>query len=170
MFKKTDNEFLYYKIGGKFFKIPTFNKISKIIDFGRATFKLRNKIYFSDVFMKNEDAWGQYNYPYNNPNSLKNCKIKPNMSFDLSRFATTIIERFDNCDESYDEIRDLLMIWMRDRYGNDLSEQEEDFDLYKLIARNVRSALPRNQLNKKIWDEFIIEEEEIPKSEFIYKF
>ena len=103
MFKKTDNDFLYYKIGGKFFKIPTFNKISKIIDFGRATFKLRNKIYFSDVFMKNEDAWGQYNYPYNNPNSLKNCKIKPNMSFDLSRFATTIIERFDNCDESYDE-------------------------------------------------------------------
>jgi hypothetical protein len=169
MFKKTEKEYLYYKFGNKFFRIPTFNKISKIIDFGRATFKVGNKIYFSDVFMKNEDAWGQYTYPNSN-STLKHCKIKPNMSFDLSRFATTIIERFEYCDEQYDDIKNLLNLWMTDRYGNDLSELEEDFDLYKIIARNVKSAQPKSQLNKKIWEEFIVEESEIPKSEFIYKF
>ena len=58
----------------------------------------QNKIYFSDVFKKNEDAFGQYTYPYNN--SLKNCRIKPNMSFDLSRLATTIMERFENDDDN----------------------------------------------------------------------
>ena len=119
--------------------------------------------------MKNEDAWGQYTYP-NSSNTLKHCKIKPNMSFDLSRFATTIIERFEYCDETYDEVKDLLNLWMRDRYGNDLSELEEDFDLYKIIARNVKSAQPKSQLNKKIWEQFLIEENDIPKTEFIYKF
>ena len=169
MFKNTEKSFLYYKFGNRYFKVPTFNKISKIIDFGRATFKLGNKIYFSDVFMKNEDAWGQYTYP-NNSNTLKHCRVKPNMSFDLSRFATTIIDRFVFCDEKYDDVRNLVKLWMTDRYGNDLSELEEDFDLYKIIARNVKSALPRSQLNKKIWNEFEITEDQIPNSEFVYKF
>lgn len=169
MFKNTEKTFLYYKLGNRYFKIPTFNKISKIIDFGRATFKVGSKIYFSDVFMKNEDAWGQYTYP-NNTNTLKHCRVKPNMSFDLSRFATTIIDRFEFCDEKYDEVINLVKHWMKDRFGNDLSELEEDFDLYKIIARNVKSAHPRSQLNKKIWNEFEITEDQIPNSEFVYKF
>ena len=119
MFKNTEKEFLYYKFGNRYFKIPTFNKISKIIDFGRATFKVGSKIYFSDVFMKNEDAWGQYTYP-NNSSTLKHCRVKPNMSFDLSRFATTIIDRFEFCDEKYDDIINLVKHWMKDRYGNDI--------------------------------------------------
>ena len=169
MFKKTEKDFLYYKFGNRYFKIPTFNKISKIIDFGRATFKVGSKIYFSDVFMKNEDAWGQYTYP-NSSSTLKHCRIKPNMSFDLSRFATTIIDRFEFCDEKYDDVISLVKHWMKDRFGNDLSELEEDFDLYKIIARNVKSAHPRSQLNKKIWNEFEITEDQIPTCEFVYKF
>jgi hypothetical protein len=168
MFKKTEKEFIYFKFRDNFFKIPTFNKISKIIDFGRATFKLGNQIYFSDVFKKNEDAFGQYTYPYNN--SLKNCRLKPNMSFDLSRLATTIMERFDDADSKYDEVKRLLTLWVTDRHGNNLSELEEDFDLYKLIAKNVKSAHPKSQLNKKLWSEFMVEESDIPKSEFIYKY
>lgn len=169
MFKKTEKKFLYYKFGNRYFKIPTFNKISKIIDFGRATFKVGSKIYFSDVFMKNEDAWGQYTYP-NNSNTLRHCRVKPNMSFDLSRFATTIIDRFEFCDNNYDDIKNLVKHWMKDRFGNDLSELEEDFDLYKIIARNVKSAHPRSQLNKKIWNEFEITEDQIPSCEFVYRF
>jgi len=168
MFKKTEKEFLYFKFRDNYYRIPTFNKISKIIDFGRATFKLGDKIYFSDVFKKNEDAFGQYTYPYNN--SLKNCRIKPNMSFDLSRLATTIMERFENSDDRYDEIRNLLNLWVTDRHGNNLSELDEDFDLYKIIAKSVKSANPKSQLNKKLWKEFLVEENEIPKTEFVYKY
>ena len=51
-----------------------------------------------------------------------------------------------------------------------ISELEEDFDLYKIIAKNVKSAHPRSQLNKKIWNEFEITEDQIPTCEFVYKF
>ena len=69
MFKKTDIEYLYYKVNKKYFKIPTFGKITKIIDFGRATFEFEGNLYFSSVFDEEGDAEGQYDYPENN--SLK---------------------------------------------------------------------------------------------------
>ena len=74
MFKNTTLEYLYFNFKGKYFKIPTYGKIVKIIDFGRATFNVGENIFFSDVFKKNGDAEGQYSFPYNN--TLNNCKIK----------------------------------------------------------------------------------------------
>ena len=112
MFKETELEYLYYNFKGTCFKIPTFGKITKIIDFGRATFNYKNKVFFSDVFKKHGDAEGQYTYPY--LNNLNNCKIKPNKSFDLSRLATTIIEHFDEDSNIYK----LLKLWCMDKYGN----------------------------------------------------
>ena len=167
MFKTTELEFLYFQVRNKYYKIPTFNKITKIIDFGRATFKVNKKIYFSDVFKRNEDAGGQYSYPYEN--SLRNCKIKPNKSFDLSRLATTIFHRFEDTDDSYNDIRELLTIWTTDKFGNNLMELNEDFDLYKVIAKNVRSANPFKQLFNSIWNEFQIEYDGIPSNNHIYK-
>lgn len=167
MFKNTQLNNLYFSIHNRYYRIPTFGKITQIIDFGRATFRLNNKIYFSDVFKKNEDAGGQYSYPFNN--SLKNCKIKPNKSFDLSRLATTIFHRFENCDDSYDDIVELLRCWTTDKYGNNLMNNGEDFNLYKIIAKNANSANPRKQFSKSIWKEFLVDEKDIPNSEYVYK-
>ena len=164
MFKNTNLEFLYFNFKGKCFKIPTFGKIVKIIDFGRATFNVGNNIFFSDVFKKNGDAEGQYSFPYNN--TLNNCKIKPNKSFDLSRLATTIIEHF----QENSPIFKLLKLWASDKYGNFLMKYEDDFNLYKIIAKNVKSAIPKNQINKMIFKEFIIEKENIGKEEFLYNY
>ena len=36
MYSCCKTEFLYYKINNKYFKVPTYGKIFKIIDFGRA--------------------------------------------------------------------------------------------------------------------------------------
>jgi len=163
MFKKTELEFLYYNFKGNCFKIPTFGKITKIIDFGRATFNYKNKVFFSDVFKKHGDAEGQYSYPY--LNNLKNCKIKPNKSFDLSRLATTIIEHFDEDSNIYR----LLKLWCMDKYGNFLMNLDDDFNLYRIIAKNVKSAVPKNQINKLIFKEFLIEKEDI-KNEYIYNY
>ena len=167
MFKNTEINYLFFSFRNKYFKIPTFKKISKIIDFGRATFSVGNKIYFSDVFKKNEDAGGQYTYPFQN--SLKNCKIKPNKSFDLSRLATTLIDRFENLDSSYNEIVKLLEKWVTDKYGNNIMYMDDSFDLYKIIAKNVKSAVPYNQLYNSIWNDFIIDKQEIPDHEYIYR-
>ena len=162
MFKNTDLEYLYFNFKGKYFRIPTFGKISKIIDFGRATLNVGNNLFFSDVFKKNGDAEGQYSFPYNN--TLNNCKVKPNKSFDLSRLATTIIEHFDENNSIYK----LLKLWCSDKYGNFLMKYEDDFNLYKKIAKNVTCAVPKDQINKMIFKEFIIEKEDINNNEFIY--
>ena len=47
---------------------------------------------------------------------------------------------------------------------------EDDFNLYKLIAKNVKSAIPKNQINKMIFKDFIIEKEDINKESFIYNY
>ena len=164
MFKNTELEYLYFNFKGKYFQIPTFGKIVKIIDFGRATFNVAENIFFSDVFKKNGDAEGQYSFPYNN--TLNNCKIKPNKSFDLSRLATTIIQHF----QVDTPLFNLLKLWASDKYGNFLMNFEDDFNLYKLIAKNVKSAIPKNQINKMIFKDFIIEKEDINKESFIYNY
>lgn len=164
MFVKTEREYLYFKFKSKVFRIPTFGRITKIIDFGRATFTVDNKIFFSDVFRKNGDAEGQYSFPYNN--SMKNCKVKPNPSFDLCRLTKTIIDYFEEGSDLYK----LLELWCSDKYGNSLLEHDDDFDLYRVIAKNVRSAVPVKQLDKKVFKRFIIDESELPEDEILYKF
>jgi len=163
MFKESKLEYIYFSFKGTYFKIPTFGKITKIIDFGRATFNYKNKLFFSDVFKKNGEAEGQYNYPYYN--NLNNCKIKPNNSFDLSRLATTIIEHFEEDTHIYK----LLKLWCMDKYGNFLMDLNDDFNLYRIIAKNVKSAVPKNQINKLIFKEFIVEKDSII-NEFIYNY
>ena len=162
MLSDTTEEYLYYKFRNKTYKIPTFGKIAKIIDFGRATFKVKDKLYFSDVFKKYGDAEGQYSYPYHN--TLRKCKILPNKSFDLARLATTIVEHFP--EES--ELFNLMRSWATDKYGNSLIYCEDDFDLYKNIALNVCNSIPKDQLNKKVFSEFRIENSHVAKEQFVY--
>ena len=164
MFTETSEEYLYFKYKSRVYRLPTFGRITKIIDFGRATFEVDGNLFFSDVFRKNGDAEGQYSFPYNN--SLKDCKIKPNPSFDLCRLTKTIVEYVDP--ES--DVFRLLELWSRDKYGNSLLEHDDDFDLYRVIAKNVRSAVPVKQLEKKVFQRFIIEESEVPEDAILYKY
>jgi len=164
MFKVTKDVFIYFNVNNKYYRIPLFGKITKIIDFGRAIFTHDNILYFSDVFDENGDADGQYDYPENN--SLKNCKIKPNPSFDLARLSSTIIEHF----EIETKIYKLLKTWITDRHGYFLYNDEDDFDLYKNIAKNVNNAVPIKQLVKPIFKQFIVEKKSIPKGTYIYKY
>ena len=162
MFEETKEDYLYFCYKNKYFKVKTFGKITKIIDFGRATFKVGDRIYFSDVFKKNGDAEGQYNYPYHN--NIDNCKIRPNLSFDLSRLSTTILEHF--MEDS--PVFRLLKSWATDKDGRFLMNHEDDFNLYKLIAKNVTSAVPKDQLEKDLFTKFIVKKSDIPKKSFIY--
>ena len=50
MFVETTEEFLYYQIENKLFKIPTYGVILKIIDFGRTIYRVNNFQYFNDIF------------------------------------------------------------------------------------------------------------------------
>ncbi len=161
MLKPTKVAYLYFSVKGAFYRIPTFGKITKIIDFARAVFKVDGYQFFSDVFKKYGDADGQYTYPYNSSTKIK---YAPNPSFDLSYLGITISEYF----KSSSPIKELIERWTTDRYGNDLLSHEVNFDLYIKIAHNVNSAVPHKQFNDQLFNQFIIKKDKIPKGEYIY--
>jgi hypothetical protein len=90
MYISTDQEFLTYKLKGTFYKIPTFGKIYKIIDFGRAIYTVNDKVICSDSFSEHGMAYTQYNFePFYN---AQKPRIPPNKSFDLCRLGCSIID------------------------------------------------------------------------------
>ena len=71
VYNKTEKKYLYYKYDNKHYKIPTFGKIYKIIDFGRAIYKFKGNIICSDSYAPEGDAHTQYNTePYFNKENL----------------------------------------------------------------------------------------------------
>lgn len=182
MYKKTEQEYLYYNVNGIHYKIRTHGYILKIIDFGRGILKIKDNIYFSDVFSDNAEAGEQYTYPFEKNTSSKHTY--PNMSFDLSRLSSSMIddlfndyppEREDgnvlsreNQKETTSDLFNLLYTWITDKYGR-LVTIYNDFNLYKVIARRVDSAIPHKQLTKSIFNRFIVSKNKIQKSHKIYK-
>jgi hypothetical protein len=161
MFKPTKTSNLYFCVKDTYYRIPTFGKITKIIDFARGIFKVDNQQFFSDVFKKDGDAEGQYTYPYQ---SSTHIKYSPNPSFDLSYLAITIREHFTDKSPIYE----LLEKWVTDKYGNNLGHHNIDFDLYVKIAHNVDSAVPKEQFKDPLFNNFKIKKIKIPKEAYIY--
>jgi len=177
MYVSTNIKFLYYIYKKKTYKVPTFGKIYKIIDFGRAIYKLKGNLFCSDSFQQGGDAATQYNTePFFN--EKKPC-LEPNFSFDLCRLACSI---FDYVVEDFDVIKNisecsplvqLIVEWCIDDnginvlYKNNGVERYPDFKLYKMIARHVHKHTPIAQLERKEFCKFIISNKNIPKTEQI---
>jgi hypothetical protein len=175
MYVPTNRKFLYYTYKKKTYKVPTFGKIYKIIDFGRAIYKLNGKTFCSDSFQTGGDAATQYNTePYFNE---KKPRLDPNFSFDLCRLACSI---FDYVVDDIDIVKNinecsplvqLIVEWCIDDngvnvlYKNNGVERYPDFKLYKMIARYVHKHTPVAQLERKEFCKFIIPNKNIPKSE-----
>ena len=165
MYNHTDKKYLYYCYKKKYYKVPTFGRIFKIIDFGRSIFKFDGKIFCSDSFQAGGDAATQYNTePYFND---KKPRLEPNYSFDLCRLACSI---FDYVIDDFEEMKDLTKItdpikrlifeWCLDDkginmlYKNNGVERYPDFKLYKMISRCVHNHTPQAQLERPEFDLF----------------
>ena len=164
MYVETNEKFLYYCYKDVYYKVPTYGKIFKIIDFGRAIYDYNGDNYCSDCFNKGEDAATQYNFgAYYNP---KKPIIKPNKSFDLCRLACSIFDFFVDSMDEVSEIRktnkiaNLIFEWCEDDkkrnilYKSDGEERYPDFKLYKMIARTVHNHIPEEQLGKNIFSNY----------------
>ena len=175
MYISTNKKFLYYVYKKKTYKVPTFGKIYKIIDYGRAIYKFNGKLFCSDSFQTGGDAATQYNTePYFNDNKPR---IEPNFSFDLCRLACSI---FDYIVDDFDSIKNindcspivkLIVEWCIDDnginvlYKNNGVERYPDFKLYKMIARYVHKHTPVAQLERKEFSKFLIPNKNVPKQE-----
>ena len=164
MFQRTDKLFLYYKYNNIYFKIPTHGYIFKIIDFGRAVFTFKDKLFFSDCFSKYGDADGQYKYPvdkfqYDKKYSEESC-IKPNYHFDLCRLSMTILEELNYSKyHDYKDNQQLIDFLYSMTIGeNDLRiyELEDNFDMYISIAKYANNSLPSDIIQNNIFKKYRI--------------
>ncbi len=175
---ETAEEFFYYKRrDNSVFKVPTFGKLFRIIDFGRAIFKINSQWFISDDFKPGNDADGQYAFP---PLSQRPEKeVRPNPSFDLCRLAVSLIDGvFPKVpetkkgggllskepglvvEETESALYNMVWSWMIDEEGRNIfinadgSERFPDFDLYKHIAAHVHGAVPSQQFSRPAFDAF----------------
>jgi hypothetical protein len=158
MYVNTDKDFLFYKINNKIYKVPTFGKIFKIIDFGRGIYRYQGRQYCSDSFAPGGDGHTQYNCePYMNENKPR---IDPNYSFDLCRLGTSIYDfviDIDDKESDLDFFQNTILRWCMDDnnknvlYKKNGDERYPNFKLYKMIARTVHNHTPQEQLNYELF-------------------
>jgi len=166
MYNHTDKKYVYYCYKNKYYKVPTFGRLFKIIEFGRAIYKYNGNLFCSDSFEKGGDAATQYNTePYFND---KKPRIDPNYSFDICRLACSIfdylVEDISNVKylENKNPIVKLIVEWCSDDKGINLlykangEDRYPEFKLYKMIARCSHIHTPENQLVRPEFSKFVV--------------
>lgn len=182
---ETAEEYMYYtKRSGEIFKVPTYGKLFRIIDFGRAIFTINDQQFFSDDFKAGNDAEGQYSFKPLHPKPVK--EVNPNPSFDLSRLAVSLFDAlFPDTPENKEDglqlssedglevmetvspLYNALWSWMIDDYGRNVliepsgEERFPDFDLYRHIAAHVHRAVPAQQFSQPAFDRFQVNASEV---------
>jgi hypothetical protein len=170
MYTSTSKKFIYYKFNNKYYRVPTFGKIFKIIDFGRAIFTFKNKTYMNDVFSDKGEAGGQYKYP--SQVSFLDCNDKnttePNYHFDLCRLSMTILDEISTIDECNlsDTMMSFLQVLCSDKYNHSFCDYPDNFDLYISIAKDACNSLPRDTLSHSIFKKYRISKKLFPKKSY----
>lgn len=176
MYVHTDKPFLYYRADEKYYKVPTFGRLYKIIDFGRAIYKFRGNVVCSDSYHPKGDASTQYNFePYMNEDKPR---LDPNFSFDLCRLGCSLLDFFmDELEESPKSptlaAKRIMMDWCMDDkgrnvlYKQDGEERYPNFKLYKMIARTVHNHLPLDELRKGYFERFVVSKKKINRGDKI---
>jgi len=198
MWSGTDNTDIYYRVvKGKeswYMKVPTYGRLMKIIDFGRASFTVPGVGFFiSDAFFPGNDAASQYNCePFYD--SAEGKRVEPNTSFDLCRLAVSLLESLfpdrpaavaptrimsregnKHYTETVSPVYNLLWDWLTDDSGKNVlrtpngEERYPDFDLYRALAAEVHNAVPKVQVEKPIFAQFRCAAKDIPANTPIYE-
>ena len=179
VWRRTEETHLYYRAqDGTVWRVPTYGRIFSLIDFGRAIFKFQGTLWISDDHWPDHDAGGQYNFgPFY---SIESPKVTPNTSFDLCRLAISMLEGLYEehpakkkgnallsqegdwkVYETVSPLFNLLWKWTLDDDGGTVYEDKDGeekypgFDLYAAIARSVHDAVPREQVRKPVFEQFV---------------
>jgi hypothetical protein len=161
MYITTKHKFLWYKYKNVCYKVPTYGKIFKIIDFGRSIYNFKGDVFCSDSFFPDGDGDTQYNCEPFYDETKK--RIDPNFSFDLCRLGCSIYDYIFDEDTDFSKLSQLQMTvkrWITDDndynilYKKNGSERYKGFKLYKMISRTVSNHTPEKQLNHPFFNQF----------------
>lgn len=169
VYNVTEKKYLYYRFGERHYRVPTFGKIYKIIDFGRAIYRFKGNLLCSDSFSRDGDAHTQYNFePYFNPDKPR---LEPNRSFDLCRLGCSLfdflIDDIEDVKRVKSPIKKIILEWIKDDkgrnvlYKNNGEERYPDFKLYKMIARSVHNHVPTRVLENQHFEKYLISKKRI---------
>ena len=188
----TDDSWLFYKSrDGTVWRVPTYGRILRLIDFGRAIFRVGEEWFISDDYESGGDAEGQYNF--DRIQGAGKPTIYPNPSFDLCRYAVSIFEALfpempiENLEgailsqegnwvvrETESPLWNLLWSWLLDKNGENVLREENgderfpDFDLYQHITENVTNVKPQDQLRRPIFSSYTVPAKSVGDWETIY--
>ncbi len=192
VWSNTEESWLHYKSrDGTVWRVPTYGRILRLIDFGRSIFRVGEKWFISDDYEDGGDAEGQYNF--GNILNAKKQVTTPNPSFDLCRYSVSIIEALfpetpvENLEapvlsqegrwtihETESPLWNLLWSWLLDKDGKNVLREENgderfpDFDLYQHISEKVVGAKPQNQLHLPIFSSYTVPANSVGDWETIY--
>ena len=163
MWSYTNLEYIDYLFRGNLYRVPTFGRIFKIIDFGRSIYTVNGKLFGSDGFSAHGDAYSQYNcapfYDESKP------EIRPNYSFDLCMLACALFGLVfpGRCPGAWmyseaemvklTESQKMVLRWCRDDRGKNVEFTQTGqvrypgFKLYKMIARTVHNHVPAEEID-----------------------
>jgi hypothetical protein len=175
MYIPTDKEFIYYKVNDTYYKVPTYGRLFKLIDFGRAIYNFKGQLLCSDSFHPKGDAATQYNFPpYFN---AKKPIVEPNFSFDLCRLGCSIydciVEDITLEDTVTSPILKIIIEWCKDDKGRNIlykkngEERYPDFKLYKMISRKVHHNVPAQVLKNAYFDKYKVSKKKIGKDKLL---
>lgn len=189
----TDQKYFFYQNrDGTVWRVPTYGKVFRLIDFGRSIFWINDKLFFSDDFKEGNDAAEQFCFgPLRTDESEE--EILPNPSFDLCRLAVSLFEALFPMKpepkkggailsnepglvvrESKSALYNMLWTWMVDDDGNNVlmepsgRERYPDFDLYKVITQKIHNAVPRVEILRPIFDRFKVGKQSVGKKQKVY--
>jgi hypothetical protein len=169
MYNDCTDPFLYYRFQQSIYRFPTYGRLFKIIDFGRSIYSFEGQRYCVDSYQHGEDADGQYNCaPFINP---AKPIVEPNPSFDLFRFAITILAELQSSFESLELAMDdsfvtLLHHVCMDKHGKHIMFREDgalrclDFKAYKYAGQTLHQGIPA-QLIPSFLSTFQVPPEEV---------
>jgi hypothetical protein len=161
MYVSTKQKFLFYKYKNVCYKIPTYGKIFKLIDFGRSIYNFKGDVFCSDSFFPDGDGDTQYNCEPFYDETKK--RIDRNFSFDLCRLGCSLYDFIFDDDTDLSNLTQLqttVKRWVTDDndynilYKKNGAERYRGFKLYKMISRTVSAHTPEKQLKYPFFSQF----------------
>lgn len=155
MVEPTKKEFLFYKIGNFYYKVPTHGYLFKIIDWGRATYLFNGLSGDNSVFSGPGECFEQYVYKRLNNKGLAPLPIHSNEWTDITMFSHSVLYEYSDILKNTPLERILNKhITLPDKSSIDI--REFDWELYTEISKKPIEIHPRNFFTNRIFSSFKI--------------